>query len=331
MLNPQKFFTDLFPNCYICAMADGGGQFEGYLVDKDTDLNKIISTFQLLNKDGYNIFFTPNAGKTVEGRNSLTNLAQVNSWWIDIDINETKKCENEEDMILRNTRKAQILGKIFECPLIPSLTIETRNGFQLYWNAVDGTAEKWLEIGMRIYSFFREIGADKSTVKPMQLMRVPMFWYFKHSEVGKIKISESFSSLKKYTEKEMMESFPEVLNIQLVEPLKEKVVWKTKYKATEDDKDVFVRISKLPIDEVISKISGHWLVNGEQISLSNDNEEKAAVLINGKSSPNWVNRRENKIFSNNAERRGPNIIAYLSWYQGKDWKKMAEGLKELFK
>jgi len=334
-ITPKQFFNEFFPETYICAMAQGGGQFDGVKVDHLTDINKMIKTFQDLNISRHNIYFTPNGAKTAEGKNRLDNLAKINSWWIDIDIDETKHADDEETLKVRERKKAEIRGYIFgvaDCPIWPSLTIETRNGFQLYWFAKGETdKDTWMTIGLSIYEHYKAVGGDKSTVKVMQLMRVPNFCYIKNGEVGKIEIFPLLSTLRRHSQDEMLKSFPPIIQKQEELDLKiDPKIYKPIYRQEDEDKhDIFLKVVQIPLDEVLAKLSGHWLVNGEKLTLQKLDTVKSNILVDGKVSPNFIVRTSNHIFSNNAEVKGPTIVQYLSWYQNRK-SIIAKGLKELF-
>lgn len=334
-MNPKQFFYDFFSNTYICVMAEGNGQFEGMLVKKDTDINSVIEKYQTLNQQKNNVFFTPNGGKAVEGRNSLSNINNINAWWIDIDIDACKKANDDETKILRETKKSEIAGKIFASSLWPSLTVETRNGFQLYWFSDEtATKEDWLNIGYAIYEFYKDVGADKSTVKIMQLMRVPNFYFHKNGEMGKIKIWPILSTMEKHNQNTMMHHFPPNQHIAITSAIaipKTKSLAPRYVKDPTKTNDIFIKVVNAPIDHVIEKISKHWLVDGDELKLQKLDTEKSNVLVNGQISPNFVVRSKNHIYSNNASTglKGPTIIQYIKWYGHSD-AMIAKGLKELF-
>ena len=360
-LTPQQFFFDFFPNAYICAAAASGGQFEGNVIRPNTPpekLHELLRTYQELNKSHHNIFFTPNGAETVEGRNSLSNLLKIhdsshdpstdtftkgfNAWWIDIDIEATKKLasvDDDETLLLRKNKKAEITGQIFCMPsLPPSLTIETRNGFQLYWfidkeRSPFMTEESFLRVGNGLYEYFKLWGADRSTVKVMQLMRVPNFYYIKNGEIGQISIWPSLSPLTRYPEEKMLEVFGTNKTYSaaaLVDGMSVKA-YRPKYKkiAGTDPNDIFIKVVNMSIDEVLNKLSGHWLVQGDVITIMKQDTDKSNILVNSKPTPNFIIRSQNHIYSNNAAEKGPTIIQYLKWY-GWTNGRIAEGLKELF-
>lgn len=344
-ITSHQFFTDFFPFAYLCATSETGAQFGGEIPDLDPDFNEktwpqAIKRFQIINSQYHNIFFTPNGALTVDGKNSLTNLRQVNSWWTDIDIEISKKAGNDpETLALRQIKKEEILTYLYDkfvgTPKIPSLVVETRNGFQLYWFSDGLTPENsknsWKDIAESIYQEFKSFGADHAVVKIMQLMRVPNFYYFKNDEQGRINIVEALSSYRYHSDQDMVTYFPPVSisndidsHIFKEKIYKPQVVWDPDHK-----NDIFVKVTNLPIDDVLSKLSGTKLVSGDTIEIQKLNSDKSNLIINGKMSPNWVVRSENHIYSNNAVIQGPTIIEFISWY-GWNKSEIAEGLKELF-
>lgn len=336
-ITPHQFFTWYFPNVYVCATSDSNAQFDGTIVAPDQPVEyyaNFLKMYQGLNKGGHNIFFTPNAARTVEGKNRLDNLSKVNCWYIDLDIEETKNIHDQETQLLRERIKGDIMGRIWMGPegpdkdyIMPSLTIETRNGYQLYWFANENAKpENWLTIAESIYEKFKKMGADHSTVKIMQLMRLPMFWFFKKGEQGKIEISFPLSTFKKYSEAEMQKYFKPV-QIDPTTIKRQPLIYKAKYVASSDSNDIFKKVTNMPIDEVLAKLSGHWLVNSEIITVQKMDTAKSNVLVNGRVTPNFIDREQNHIFSNTSG--GCTIVSYLLWYGHREGV-IARGLKELF-
>lgn len=336
-ITPRQFFTHYFPDVYVCATSDSNAQFNGMCVYPGQEpeyYRDILTQLQGLNSGHHNIFFTPNAARTVEGKNRLDNLRKINAWWIDIDIEETKN-PDPETAVVRERMKENLRGFIWMGPeekynpdyIMPSLTIETRNGFQLYWFADDSAdPNNWLTIAESVYEKFKRHGADHSTVKIMQLMRLPFFYFFKKGEMGKIEISFPLSSFKRHSEAQMQSYFKPIV----VDPAtikQQTVVYKPKYVNTNSSNDIFMKVTNLPIDEVLQKLSGHWLVKNEVITLQKLDTKRSNVLVNGRVTPNFIDRDQNHIYSNN--QGGCTIIAFIAWY---GWREgmIAKGLRELF-
>ena len=68
------------------------------------------------NQSGWGIFHTVNS---FQGGRRKQNLNRINAWAIDIDCKD----------------KDKKLEQIENAPILPSLIVETKNGFHVYWNA----------------------------------------------------------------------------------------------------------------------------------------------------------------------------------------------------
>lgn len=332
---PLELFDGIFPFCYMAAMREGSGVFEEHVpaLEINEDIAKgyveLMLKYMDLNSKGANIFFTPNGVKTTEERHREDNFQQFNSWYIDIDIDDTK---NPGHDALRERKKEDLRGQILmlEPEIWPSMTIETRNGFQLYWFCVGSSIPKedWLNIERGILEYFLPYGADRSSIKILQLLRVPCFKFWKKGETGMINIVYPLSTGKTFTVTAMKEHFWK----ELPKDIKPKDIKfkKTPEKVTNaNDDDIFEKVHALPIRHVVSTMSGHWLVHNETITFERHSSIKSNLLFNSKPSPVWIDERQNAVFSNNADRPGPTITQFLLWYQ---WTKgdIARGLKELF-
>ena len=85
--------------------------------------------------------------------------------------------------------------RINEFPIKPSIVVETRNGYQVYWLTeilldvkYKGTINrstlinKWETCQKRIASFFKNVGADPAVLKLNQILRVPGSTWYKSYE-----------------------------------------------------------------------------------------------------------------------------------------------------
>lgn len=135
-----------------------------------------------LNADGYGIFFTPNS---FNGARRAENIKKINYWYIDID-----KC-NKEDAF----------KKLLKSPALPTFIIETKNGYHVYWKAINATVDNFEDIEKRlIYKF----NADPAVKDLPRLLRMPSYNHCKEEPfliniVHKTEIS--------YSEKQMMFAF----------------------------------------------------------------------------------------------------------------------------
>lgn len=139
-----------------------------------------------LTDDTVDHYFFPNIGGTKE-----KDIRQLTTLFIDLDVG---RGTDKKYLPLRQvkTRKVQMLKKVDEFvkqfDLPPTYVIETRNGYQLYWRfaarvAVNSlTMKKWKDCEKRLFSFFKDAGADAKVLKPNQILRVPYTTWNKKKE-----------------------------------------------------------------------------------------------------------------------------------------------------
>ena len=97
------------------------------------------------NEQGFGIFWTPNKFKG--GVRRVENLEKIRYWYVDLDGAEKDK------------QRAEIQN----CPLRPTMVVETKHGYHVYF-AVEGecSLENFTEIEKRLWYYFRNVGADKA-------------------------------------------------------------------------------------------------------------------------------------------------------------------------
>lgn len=250
-----------------------------------------------LNLDGYGIFITPNSFR---GARSVANLTKINFWFAELDEGTKKQQE-------RKIRKA---------PLLPSVVVESKNGFHAYWRAVDATLDTWKRIVR--WGIVPALGGDVKATDVARLLRAPTYYHCKHKE-DRFLVKKVWETQARYTEQQMMEAFPDVQK-KIRQP-------EAKPKTGHNFLDRTAQISGL---EAIPKLSGHWLVNGEEFRLEpvgNGNHNIIRVLPSGdeRDTGSFVDREG--YFGN--VRGGPTVNFWCKWY-GWSWKEVAKGLKELW-
>lgn len=108
---------------------------------------------------GHGVFVTVN---DFRGARRKENLARIRAWPIDID----------------DGTKAQMHAKLIASPLVPSLIVETKRGYQAYWFAREGaTAEHWNAIVLE--RLVPHYGADKNARDLCRILRVANTWHLK--------------------------------------------------------------------------------------------------------------------------------------------------------
>ncbi len=335
-LDTKQFFEGIFPDCYVCALRVDIGQIEGSkpideagvfgLTTSDDYDSFFARKYFDLNKQGYGIHFTPNAVKVAEGKNRIDNIEYINSFWVEIDIEETKELKHEDDVITRKNIKAEIAGLFlnFDFKYWPSLFVETRNGFQVYWFAANCTILDFNLVQECLYRRFKNVGADKSSMKLNSMLRVPWFRYHKKGEEGFITPWKVFSTLRLYDFNEMVAflsaeydelmSEKKRLNYELFEQelMSRSVTLNNRWTPPKGQSKV-AKIIAYPIKNLLEKLSGKEIVNGDKFTFKKVSDTKFAVMVNGHGSPNWIDSSTNMIFSNNKPKFW-NMIHYLEFY-----------------
>lgn len=115
------------------------------------------SEAQELNKQGYGIFICPNDFK---GARRKANLLRINFWIADIDEG------TKQDM--------QFL--ISSLVLKPSIIIETKRGYHLYWRAINATPANYEAIERGL---IKRLNADEGAKDYTRLLRCPNFYHMK--------------------------------------------------------------------------------------------------------------------------------------------------------
>lgn len=321
-LTLTDFFWGIFPGCYICARSENGGQFDGRISTAEEKICSFVKKYVDLNKQGYNILFTPNGLKEGSFTNKSENFDHINAWWVDIDIDETKQLPEDEVerakmLLLRHEKKAEILAKIFSSRLpLPSMLNETRNGYQAIWFALPPTKiENFRTIQEAlVYEFSGDIAAGRIT----SLIRLPRMTYYKKGESGEIKPNFTFSTCQLVTESEMLLKIKQ----KPIEKKQDQFCFPTIFRRARGF-GIWDKIDQIPITEQIRIISGSYLVGGEEIVIKKKN-----IFANGKSTPVWADLNTNSLYSQNMKGM-KSLLQFCMWY-GHDKEEVTRGLKILF-
>lgn len=150
--------------------------FNFFKLNTESRNNIQFKQIQDLNKLGHDCYFL------VHNELKARNVKNPRFLFVDLDAGRNSKGKYKQAREV-NRFKARAEKKINEfCDLFcldPSLVVETRNGFQLYWklNGETISINRWQNIQNKIYSFFKDVGADPLVLKPNQILRLPFtFW-----------------------------------------------------------------------------------------------------------------------------------------------------------
>lgn len=242
---------------------------------------------EMWNRNGWGIFHAINS---FSGPRRKEYLSQINAWAIDID----------------GGNKKDHLKKIWNAPILPSLVVETKSGFHLYWNAKDAIVSSYKSIiEDRLIPFF---GADERAKDLSRLLRVPGFFHAKDpNDPFMIKVRH-WNNVS-YSEADILFAFPKVKKDNKEQQKKVKDL--NRVLVDQIDGNLSDRIYKLDCQQALSKLSGSAHVNGENYSFKKVSKGNLNIFVNGKSTSCWIDQNK-RIGSVNGG--GPTIWQWLKWF-----------------
>lgn len=263
------------------------------------------------NERGFGIYWTVNRFR---GPRRIENLERVDAWAVDMDAGS----------------KDEQRARIQDCPLVPSLVVETKRGHQVYWKAKDGRAEHWNGIVVdRLVPYF---GADKNARDLARILRVPGFLHLKDPADPFLVLAVWPEQAPdawpvrgypvSYTERQMAAAFPVAPELEPApapDPGPEAEV------RTEGD-TFWARVYALDCGAALRRLSGSAAVNGEQYTFKLNASGTSNILVDGKSTSCWIDK-DGRIGSLSGG--GPSIYQWLRWF-GYGPRRCAEILKATF-
>lgn len=249
------------------------------------------------NRLGWGIFHTVNAFR---GPRRAECLAAINSWAVDID---------------GGTKAAQ-LALIKKSPIFPSLVVETKSGYHVYWHAKDATAQNYEAIvSDRLIPYFK---ADPRAKDVSRLFRVPGFYHCKDPS-NRFLVKVSFWNDCTYTETDMFYAFRLSANDKKLEQKKQEL-------RRECGDSLWERIYNLDCVEALTRLSGTMYVGGEAYTFKPVTSGNLNIYVNGKSTSCFIDRHR-RIGS--AAKGGPTVYCWLKWF-GWSNKETVKIIKEVF-
>lgn len=222
------------------------------------------------NEKGFGIFWSVNE---LDGKGyKKENVKKINSWYCDID-----------------GFTGDIYTHMNKCPLFPSMIVKTKNGYHVYWNAVDGTIENYDKIETGIV---RSITlADPKAKDLVRILRCPNYNHLK-DETDPYLVHCILDLDIKYTEYQMMQAFKVPSN-------------------SKEEKSVTTVHMEYPSKMSLEILSGTKYVNGEKFTFACNSNGSEQILVDGKRTSSWID-------SNDAIGSlcggGPTIIQWLKYY-----------------
>lgn len=253
------------------------------------------------NRKGFGIFWTLNQ---FNGPRQIANLTQIHAWAVDIDAG------TKEDM------RAKLRGS----PLVPSFVVETRRGYQAYWNAKDAKPEHWNALVLeRLVPYF---GADKNARDLARILRVPGYLHQK-DPTAPFLVRAVHALEVAYTERQLAESFPVYVDPARSVETRQHVKREVRFSGSDGFWDA---VYNLDCEEGLSRLSGHPAVRGEHYTFRRVRNGHLNIIVDGKGTSCFIDRH-GRIGS--LDNGGPTLAQWLKWY-GCTYAEAAKIIKQLF-
>jgi len=244
------------------------------------------------NDDKWGVFFAINE---FEGRRLKENLTNIRSWYVDLD---------KED-------KEGLFKRIEQTHLAPSLVVETKNGYHIYWKAHEASEENYAEIQTRLAYNFRAKDCLKDTTR---VMRIPGFYHWK-DPLNPFLVAKVYSRKVTYSDKMMLAFYP-----------KKPEEGKRVPKPHEEGEDFWEELNVMDCRDGLEQLSGTAWVNYEEYSFRDNSDGTVQIVVDGKATGCWID--EEGYIGSSAE----GVYRIHGWlkYFGLTWKDIFKIGKEVF-
>ncbi|KAB2900485.1 MAG: hypothetical protein F9K40_09265 [Kofleriaceae bacterium] len=227
-----------------------------------------------------NSFFRPTRRKEFVDR--------ICAWAVDIDAGD------------KADQRRRILGS----PLVPSIVVETRSGYHVYFLSRDGRPEHWNAIVLeRLVPYF---GADKNARDLCRILRVPGYWHFKDPS-NPFLIRTAWEHHVVYSERQMGEAFRWVPDPKAHVEARAEVKRET---SVDHGEDFWAAIGAIDCRDALERLSGSAWVNGETYSFRRTGRGNWNILVDGKGTSCFIDEN-GKLGSLSGG--GPTPFQWLKW------------------
>lgn len=244
------------------------------------------------NKLGYGVYWAVNEFSGVSRERRIANLGSILSWAVELDKGE----------------KWHQLGLIESSPIWPSLIVESKRGFQIYFDALSPTVNNFGEILDRLVYFF---DADSKAKDLTRLLRAPGYFHMKDPN-DPFLVRKIWERDAQYTEAIMLYAFPPMPE-QKIEPVVEYKPSTTKYLQRENPTadSFWERLYNLNCEEGLMRLSGKPCVNSEVYTFRPVSNGNLNILANGKATSCFIDKHK-RIGS--LDKGGPTLWQWLKWF-----------------
>lgn len=275
----SKQFASYFPHFAIQTFDDSQLKRPS-LVKLGTPKDFTFQELRELNEAGAGIYFTPNQFPRGERKKSV--CTGINAWYVDLDSD--------------SGTPEQQLKCLLEAPQCPTFIVKTKNGHHAYWLAKDATLVNFEAIARGLIFYFK---ADEACKDNSRVLRVPGFKHMKDPQNAFLISLIHEQPTLRYTEEEMLKSFP-----------LPKTPAKTK-KLLERYDGFWENITSLNQRDMLSRLSGTDIVNGEIISFQPRSTGGQYIQVNGKASDAWLDEHG---MIGSGKGASPTWVQWLTYY-----------------
>jgi KaiC/GvpD/RAD55 family RecA-like ATPase len=237
-----------------------------------------------LNARGAGIFFSVN--QFPGGRRTKEACAGVNAWYV-----ENDKATIEDQMKM-----------YFECALPPSFMVRSKKSIHAYWLPSGVASKENFEKIQR--GLIQRFDGDPAMKDIARVLRVPGFNHNKSETPFPVELIW-FEPETKYSEKQMMGEFP------YTEPVLKPVMPTLALRPASSGTDLWKAMSELNNKEVLIRLSGSSIVNGEAYTFSKRTTGGEYISVNGKPANCWIDANG---FIGSGSKAGPSWIQWFLYY-----------------
>ena len=255
-----------FAECTIQTFDDNKERKNQSLARKIINTEENYQKVDLLNTQWAGIFFSVNP--MIEWKRDKESVIWISSRiceidWMDKDL-QRKLIDN--------------------CPLKPSMIIESNSSYHLYWFAKDWTKEKRYDIANGLRNYF---DWDPAVVDISRVLRLPWYNHLK-DEIKPYPITILEIQWEQFTEEQMILAYPNKLSLT---EIKQSLIIKDSQAKRDLWWDYYRdRVKNMNTQNMLEEISGTQFVSNDQISFSKNSNWTEQIIINWKSTWCWIDK-----------------------------------------